>query len=589
MHKVKLVTPHAGVIIWNYNDRVGADPHGDVNDIEEIIVNTASLISIGTTKNKANPSGTFEFKLAPTCNWVGRITPGSWCVLLMSQNKPIPQMSNNNVGIADKDLVKMLGRIDSVRAVIEVDQETGARRTGFVVTGQDWCSVFDTKLYIDPIVRNNNFDKLSAVGHATRLAFDNFITSWVDDKTNVLPSSSQVVSALIELWGAPLLDIAGAVNTSLGGSPGIQTDKNPIFSSEAQFQLPVKVAQYMGFGGALSKIVKGQTSVNFSKLIQRFDGNLIGYDKYRGDNKEALGFPDPSSFYKVNTFWQMLTDNCNSVVNELVTDMRWEDSGEVKLALYKRSKPFLNRDTFEGSNSPEVKTSTSFFSDVRCIEIPIEDVVTINAGTNWRDKINFIEIRPQPQLNQTNFENIVKLECQAIDRKAYERDGFKPLIQSVFYMPFDGFEPAPLRCTEWKHLMREWYFNTHLMLNGSMTIIGQNKYIQVGDNVMIDSSVLGAGAYNSEQDNNKTFMLAHVESVAHTFNVNPETGARSYATTIRFVRGVITDKNRKIVSNDLQGALDTNADALSESGEKNYRVIGTSTTTDPNKNKLKGN
>jgi hypothetical protein len=82
MHGVKLVTPHAGVIIWNYNDRVGADDHGDVNKVDEIIINTTSLMSIATKKNKSTPAGSFEFYLAPTKNWVSIITPGSWCVLL---------------------------------------------------------------------------------------------------------------------------------------------------------------------------------------------------------------------------------------------------------------------------------------------------------------------------------------------------------------------------------------------------------------------------------------------------------------------------------------------------------------------------
>jgi hypothetical protein len=234
----------------------------------------------------------------------------------------------------------------------------------------------------------------------------------------------------------------------------------------------------------------GTASVNFSQIIDRQDGVLSSYDTYSGDNKESNGFPDPASMYKVNSFWQILTDNCNPVVNELVTDMRWGD-GKCNLCLYKRVKPFLNRSNFEGSDQPQVQKNLSKFSNVRRVKIDLEDVVSINAGTNWRDKFNFIEIRPQPQLNQTNFDTMVKVQSQVVDRKAYERDGFKPLMQTAYYMPFNGSEPAPLEALQWKYLMREWYFNTHLMLNGSVTFIGQNQYIQVGDNIQIDSTVLG--------------------------------------------------------------------------------------------------
>lgn len=608
-HKVKLTNPHAGVIIWNYADRISADGGKNVHKIEEIIINSASLVSLSTSKRKSAPAGTFEFRLAPTHNWVARITPGSWCVLLMSQNKPIPQISASNLGTADQELVKMLGRIDSVRFSVEVDQDTGARSTMFVVTGQDWCSVFDTKLYIDPIVRNNNFDKLSAIGHAARLGFDNFITGWVDSKDARLPTSSQVINGMIALWGAPLLDVAGDVQATLGDptSNPLKPDNNILFSSEAQFKLPVEVAQYMGLGGAIAKFAVG-SSINFAKVIDRQDGILTSYDTYSGDNQESYGFPDPASLYKVNSFWQILMDNCNPVVNELVTDMRWVN-GNAKLTLYKRAKPFINRKTFDHSDDDTVGQSVSKFSDVRRIKIDLEDVVSINAGTNWRDKFNFIEIRPQPQLNQTNFDTQVKLESQVVDRTAYEREGFKPLMQTAYYMPYDGDEPAPLLAVKWKYLMKEWYFNTHLMLNGSMTIIGQNQYIQVGDNVMIDANVLGPVSFNSLQEGQKAYLLAHVESISHNFQISQE-GARSFSTTIQFVRGVITQENGTIFgssssgigatsffnlgalagqSDPLDGALDQNAGSLKTSQEKNSRVIATSTVTDFDKSKLKGN
>lgn len=603
--KVKLTNPHAAVIIWNYADRINASGGEDVDEIEQIIISSASLMSISTSKRKSTPAGTFEFRLAPTFNWIARLTPGSWCVLMMSQNKPVPQLSASNLGTADQDLVKMLGRIDSVRLAVEVNQETGARMSQYVVTGQDWCSVFDTKLYIDPIVRNNNFEQLSAIGHAARLGFDNFILEWTDDKHAALPTSSQVIDAMIKLWGAPLLDIAGAVGGALGGGANpIQLDTNIIFSSEAQFKLPVKVAQFMGLGG-LTAGLPGGASVNFSKIIARYDGILEDYDSYSGDNQEANGFPDPASLYKVNSFWQILTDNCNPVVNELVTDMRWED-GKANLALYKRVKPFLNRSNFEGSDEPQVQKNLSKFSNVRRIKIDLEDVININAGTNWRDKFNFIEIRPQPQLNQTNFDTMVKVQSQVVDRKAYERDGFKPLMQTAYYMPFEGSEPAPLEALQWKYLMREWYFNTHLMLNGSCTIIGQNQYIQVGDNIQIEAGVLGPVSFNSLQEGQQAFLTAHVEAVSHNFSVTPD-GGRSFATTIQFVRGVITKEDGVILgsggggiggllsfssipgaADPLDAALDRSAKDLATSKEKNRKVFGSSTATDPDTQKLKG-
>ena len=83
--------PHAAVIVWNYDDRIGLDDKPQAIDrVESTIISTVSLISINTSKSKSQPNGTFQMVLAPTKNWVSAITAGSWCVLLMS-NEPITE------------------------------------------------------------------------------------------------------------------------------------------------------------------------------------------------------------------------------------------------------------------------------------------------------------------------------------------------------------------------------------------------------------------------------------------------------------------------------------------------------------------
>ena len=82
-HNVKLTSPQAAVIIWNYKDRlntkkVGAaltsdDPSSSQpHEIEQLVIGTASLMAIKTYKEKSNPAGRFEIRLAPTFNWVTR-------------------------------------------------------------------------------------------------------------------------------------------------------------------------------------------------------------------------------------------------------------------------------------------------------------------------------------------------------------------------------------------------------------------------------------------------------------------------------------------------------------------------------------
>jgi len=606
MIKFRIVTPHAAVLIWNYTERSNADGVilSKLHNIEQVVIGTSSIISISTQKSKSSPSGKFEIRLAPRFNWVTRITPGSWCAILMSQD-PIPTMSKDNQGKADPKSFKMLGRIDSVRGAVEVDQVTGARRTVYVVTGQDWGSVFETNMYIDPNIANNIL-KDNILGQAYSIIGLNMYASL--SSKEALPSSSDLVNTLMYLWGT------GYTGTAIvNGEELIAEELKPktlLLSSKVQFQLPGAVARWMLQGKVLKGLlVAGTTSVEFSSIIQRQQGVLTGPDKYVGV-KESFGVPDPSNFFGVHTLWQLLNDLCNPTLYELVNDIRWED-GVPKFTLYHRIKPFVTRNNFLSimntqlplsgeskavSEIPAAKSILnpiiSLFKNVRKIEIPLNEVSSINFGTNWRDKINFIEVTPTSQLLPEGKSIAAKLDGQTIDQNSFGRDGFKPMFARTAFIPYDGGSTPNIDgLTKWKYLLREWYFNTHMMLNGSMTIVGQNQYIQVGDNVLVDSSVLGSAPMSSvplTSIGTKIYLLAHVENISHNFAVNQETGARTFSTTIQFVRGIMTDKDGATIqfTPDENGAIDKDASTLPGEKERNTNVFGSSVVTDPDVQKL---
>jgi len=615
----RIVNPGAALIIWNYNERLSAADSNaaTINKIDEVILNTVSLISMATSKSKSTPAGSFECRLAPTVNWTARITPGSWCAILMSQD-PLTAIDKHNVGKADSRTLKMIGRIDAVHQTVDVNQETGARSTAYIVTGRDWGSVFDTQLYIDPITRNNSQDSLGPLGHSQRILADNMFLEWAGDKK--LPSSSEIVDAIINVWGSPISDLSKALNNAVSNSNSKYktNSSNPQklsgalqLSSEAQFKLPKEVANYMqgSSGGA---------SVNFAEIIDRQHGVLVKQDTYGGDPEEAHGYPDPASLYGMHSFWQVLVDNSNPILYEMFPDIRWTGD-KPKFTLYHRIRPFVNRAASDIA-SGSVSELVSPFKYVRQIDIPLNDVLTISSGTNWRDKINFIELRPQPQLVPELFQAEAKLESQIIDKPAYEREGFKPMIQEVYYMPYNDKTPVVLAAMKWRHLMREWYFNTHIMLSGSINFIGQDKYIQVGDNIKIDASILGEGKLSSRHASatTTTYLLAHVEAIRNNFSVDPESGARTFITTVSFVRGVITDAKGNLIgaggggsslpaglpsvetlvqthdtlsdspANTPDGALDAQANKAAPVDKKNSNVFGTSNEKDPDIQKLKG-
>lgn len=586
--------PHGAFVVWNYKERITADPTVDPHEIEEVIVDTTSVISMSTSKNKSQPAGQFQIQMAPTHNWVAKLTPGSWCAILMSRDT-VPSIKENDPGQADKRTLKMFGRITGVRTSVTVDQITGARQTSYVITGKDWGSVFECMLYIDPIARNNNYDQLSAIGHQERLFLDSMTLDYADAK-NELPTTGDLVKNIIKLWGSPLANILPDLTANFSAT----NTPTPLFSSEPQYKMPKEVASFLFSSGSLASIVGGAlpnvNPVNFASVIKVREGILADYDSYSGDTKDAIGFLNPNSLYGVNMFWQLLTENCNPTLNELIADMRWED-GELQLALYRRIRPFLTRSYFEGAEESQVEKNMSLFKNVRRVFIPKSNILTINAGTDLNEKINFIEVKPNVSTLEGNFSSQVKIESQFIDRPAYSRDGFKPLMVKPTFIPTDILgDASPLEATQWKYLLKEWHFGKDTLLNGAVSFMGLDTHIGVGDNIRLDATVLGAPFTQAQAgtgENNKAYLLAHVEQIEHNFEVLDD-GARSFITTIRFVRGIISDKKGNVFGstpgvfgNALAGfgipspslngddnstALDNDASLLDGSDEKHNNV-----------------
>lgn len=609
--KFKLVTPHAAVLVWNYGDRV--DSSGAVtgtHEIDEVVIGTSSIISIQTSKQKSSPAGQFEIRLAPRFNWVTRLTPGSWCAILMSQDK-IPTMGKNNIGTASEASLKMLGRIDSVRGVVSVDQTTGARRTVFIISGHDWGSVFESLLYIDPILANSQF-KANPLSQAYSILGLDMYKSYTDNKP--LPCSADLVGNMVKLWGGGATGGSAVAGKNKFGPRPILS--KPFITTSTQFRLPKQVAAFMGKGSGISLgsntvssgQIPGETAYNFADIIQLYHGKLkhedtgISEDVY-GKLTESFGIPAPSNFFGQHTFWQLLTDVSNIALNELVTDIRWEN-GAPKLALYHRIRPFVNNPAFlekiiatslfTEEDAIQAKSivdqNISLFRNIKKVKIDADDVVDINFGTNWRDKINFIEVVPTSNLLQETQTIEAKQHGQTYDPIGYERDGFKPLIVQSSFLPYasSGVNPIIKDLTYWKFLIREWHFNNHLLLNGSITFIGQSKYIQVGDNILVDDKILGSAPLTKFEltSTTDTFLLAHVENISNTFSVNAETGARTFMTTVQFVRGVLTDK-RGVPINLISGnAVDTKASLLTPKDERNNNTFGTSVASDPDVEKL---
>lgn len=566
---------HAAVMVWNYTDRFDADNVNklDVNAINSVIISTVSLMSISTSKQKSNPVGQFALVLAPTKNWIEALTPGSWLAIMMG-TRPI---TADDFQTAAPDLIKMLGRIDSVRMNVGIDQASGQRQTTYIVQGQDWGQIFTTNIYVDPIARGPNE---SAIGTTERLTGDSILT---DFQIGKLPSTTRNVSLLLRLIARPI-----------PGIQDVQEQTGVLIKPENNFVFPQKLVNFFGF-----KELDGSNSVAVGDAIEIISGVLTDDDTYQ-EVKEAIGFINPNTIVGDFSLWQLMTDNCNSHLNELVTDLSFsplenaEDAPSVpSLVLYKRIKPFIISD--DVPDLEDAENLISRFTNIKHVEIPLDNVISMNIGNNWRDKYNFVEMQLDKQYQVVGWAAAIKEKSQSYDKYAFAREGFRPMRALCNVMPTDiAGAPNPIAITNWKGLLRAWYFNTHNLLNGSITFLGIPDHIKVGDNIMVDATVMGK-TYNyneteqGQQGTNNAFLLLHVESIAHNFTVDPN-GVRSFSTTISFVRGIIVGANGKQFDESSgDGAADTTSGFSDQEEQNSVNVLFTETSDNPNSVKSTGN
>lgn len=577
-------TPHAAVIVFNYLDRIaGSSVTGtdrtnlaDIDTVQTKLISTLSCISIETTKSKSDPQGSFNLVLAPTKNWVSTLTPGSWCVLLMSQ-QPITQ---DDLLTGNKNQVKMIGKIDSVRVDTQM-QDDGSRRTLYYVTGMDWGHIFHSILYVDPLINSegDNAGQGENIFIAMRDALFKFGT----------PQSFNVndnLNSIIQLFGK-------STNMTETGD-----NINRLAKSIYTFRMPQEMINYFDFRDADGNVVDSKDINQFLSLIT---GTLTGVDQYQ-DFKESAGFLNPFSFTGSNSLWQILLDNSNPAMNEMFCEMVWNQTNDsdnsLQLAIFNRIKPFSFKNF-----SPEAGAASrlkSYFQFIRLHDIDLNSVISVNAGTNWKDKYNFIEVKPQFQDFQV-FANWYKQKAQIADQSAFSREGFRPLIVDTKQFPSKGLQVAnddslnaqfdPNQLAVWVQLMKEWYFDTHRMLNGTLTMAGTTEYIGVGDNIRFDAQLvnptqnMNTDQLTASSPSQKYFILGHVESVNHKFSVSIE-GARSYQTVIQFVRGIVVN-SKNMAIND--GTIDTLSSKITQTQEKNTtNTLGTSDSLDPDPQKTRG-
>lgn len=537
--------PDANIVFYpfKYEDTRSA-PKGKEMDVEEISAQD-HLIELQTSKSKGGV-GSWSVVLDSSKNWKSLLNPGTWA-LIYTSDQPLTGKEESE---PDSGL-KMVGIIRSIRRIEQVDPGTATKRVRYLVTGEDFQSVFNTPVYL-----NANMVEVTqgqSLGQAAALLIfgKNF--------QNVFTPSTIVKAIVDALLGKPAFE---------GEKSGGAVTKTPLVSARQgqPYKVPPEVAKRIMGKKASGDFFTGMITFY---LQQNLAGSYVNKPEVTG----------------VQSVWSVMDAFCHRIVNEMYTDLIPVNiDGKTRLlpSLVLRSIPFSkkpqkphascismmeaggakgatqivgkrsangtiqqNRDR-KGVSVDSGKGAHFYVSRV----ISEDEVVGLNVGKSDRERFNFFLVFPNAGNGVTPeksiLESVLRRGVSSVaDTASIARYGLRPYITQTPYIANGKTGENFLAINE---IVSDMWDKAALYESGQVMLIGAHEHIPVGTNIRFE----------------ERGWLAHVEQVDHTFTVSPD-GTKSYKTTLTFVRlqmlnGDPVDLTEATEDQDKEGVLFMNDD-----------------------------
>ncbi len=225
-----------------------------------------------------------------------------------------------------------------------------------------------------------------------------------------------------------------------------------------------------------------------------------------------------------STIWALIDNYKNGTINECYNTLRMNKDGDIAPHFTLRQIPF-STDKYTGAKHTKLSSLPTWNLS------PNWKINSFNIGTSDASRFNFFQIfghylaydKSDPNLSQDfekHFATILKnFDIYGSDIR---RSGPRNMIRAV-YTNFLKAKNEP-NVDVWTLLVSDWYINGHLKFNGTVNMAGIAAPICVGDNLQVA---------------NKAF---HIESVAHSYSNDENSGIRTFNTSIALCRGVVLDE-----------------------------------------------
>lgn len=482
-----------------------------------VVINDAIQVSVSNSKMGITPSMSAVL-LGGDINYATAIHPGDFVfVNMVDYDEKVAKIdtntgkdTNNNsirnraLGIKPinnySDGFKGMFKIQTVRKKLMVDPQSGIKRLVYSIQAFGFTE-FNNVIYYDPQVFNQATGNLALF----QAQFDKFWSKLVKDK------KTQSIQELMQML----------INTLVGqGTKNLNT-KLPA-PPNRHFKVPTTVGKLMGVKATYASEIYnyifgvwGDSKVGKASKVDPKDGFNPSISK---DSEKPAGFfktpTDIQGHRKLEAeywnnvkVWEILKKYQNPVINEMYSTYRVNVNGRVMPTLVVRQKPFSSLH-FNGS------AKTTNFMNIPRWRISSNLIYDIDLGKDDAARINFVQIKTR-SLSTNQSSDLAKQTATKnfqADGGDIERNGLRPFLATA---NFDYPQTSKkTKGKEWAELVGDWLINGHLREAGTITCVGIEEPISVGDNLEFDGVVY------------------HIDNIRHTMTID-NTGRKQFRTHLQ--------------------------------------------------------
>lgn len=489
---VHSTSPDSYVVVFPYEkERTSIGSIFKSDDLKtKRVVMDADIISVQTSKGKGG-SGSWSVTLSSSKNYKAILHTGCWAAIYINDTPYSSEQKESDSSSSESGL-KMIGIVKSLR-VDESTGNNGVRTIRYQLSGEDFHTLFNNKIYISSLFRIPDSTGVAGLNSAYYIFGDDF----KDAQKKLNPGEiadlflNAALSKAVSSRSVPSASAGVDKDAALGGTMGMPPAVATIFN--------------------LTPNKNNNFNDSIKRLIQK---NMIG---------AVIIQPSIGDQF---TIWSLIKSYTNPICNEIYTDLVVQDKKLVP-AFVCRSIPFgTKKGSFvAGPDSGHPMQKTIHDSDesiglVVSKDIKEHEIINLNYGKSDGERFNFFYISTSLSRNKDVLsDRMVNLVAGGKlsnigDSVSIARYGLRPYITSSEFI-LDVQDHAK----DINRVVRDMWATAHFYENGQVTIVGSHEHIPVGSNITFGERK----------------WIAHVEGVSHQYSVGGD-GMKSFTTTITFVR-----------------------------------------------------